>query len=224
MAAEVIPLDLSQMAIQVGLRERKKQQTRQAIFEAARRLFAERGFDEVTVAEIAAAADVSEVTVFNYFPTKEDLFYGGMQFFEEELLEAVRSRPRGESALNALRRRLLESTDRLRGRERIAAIVKAAETVSASPSLVAREREIAELYTRRLAELLAAETKTDPGDVEPLAVAAAMIGAHRALVDHIRKRVLAGRRGAALVEDARLQIRRAFGRLEKGLATYAVRP
>jgi len=147
-----------------------------------------------------------------------------MQFFEEELLEAVRSRPRGESALIALRRRLLESTDRLRSRERIAAIVKAADTVSASPSLLAREREIAERYTRRLAELLAAETKNDPDDVEPLAVAAAMIGAHRALVDHIRKRVLAGRRGAALVEDARLQIRRAFGRLEKGLATYAVRP
>ena len=212
------------MAIQVGLRERKKQQTRQAIFEAARRLFGERGFEEVTVADIARAADVSEVTVFNYFPNKEDLFYGGMQFFEEELLEAVRSRPRGESALIALRRRLLESTDRLRSRERIAAIVKAADTVSASPSLLAREREIAERYTRRLAELLAAETKNDPDDVEPLAVAAAMIGAHRALVDHIRKRVLAGRRGAALVEDARLQIRRAFGRLEKGLATYAVRP
>jgi AcrR family transcriptional regulator len=212
------------MAIQVGLRERKKEKTRQAIFEAARRLFGERGFEEVTVADIARAADVSEVTVFNYFPTKEDLFYGGMQFFEEELLEAVRSRPRGGSALNAFRRRLLESTDGLRSRERIAAIVKAGETVSASPSLLAREREIVERYTRRLAELLAAETKTDPGDVEPLAAAAAMIGAHRALVDHVRRSVLAGRRGAALVEDARLQIRRAFGRLEKGLATYAVRP
>lgn len=211
------------MAVGVGLRERKKQQTRQTIYEAARRLFAERGFDAVTVAEVAAAANVSEVTVFNYFPTKEDLFYGGMQFFEEELLEAVRSRRRGESALVALRRRLLESTDLLRGRERMAAIVKAAETVSASPSLVAREREIAERYTQRLAELLAAETKTDPGDVEPLAVAAALIGAHRALVDHTRRSVLAGLRGAALVEDARLQIRRAFGRLEKGLATYAVR-
>ena len=212
------------MAIQVGLRERKKQQTRQAIFEAARRLFGERGFEEVTVADVARAADVSEVTVFNYFPTKEDLFYGGMQFFEEELLDAVRSRPRGESALNALRRRLLESTDGLRSRERIAAIVKAGETVSASPSLLAREREIVERYTRRLAELLAAETRTDPGDVEPLAAAAAMIGAHRALVDHVRRSVLAGRRGAALVEDARSQIRKAFGRLEKGLGTYGVRP
>ncbi len=212
------------MATQLGLRERKKQQTRQAIFEVARRLFAERGFDEVTVADIARSADVSEVTVFNYFPTKEDLFYGGMQFFEEELLDAVRSRPRGESAVRAFRRRLLETTDRLRSRERMGAIVQAAETVSASPSLLAREREIVERYTRRLAELLAAETRTDPADVEPLAAAAALMGAHRALVDHIRRSVLAGRRGTALVDDARSQIRRAFGRLERGLGDYAVRP
>jgi AcrR family transcriptional regulator len=212
------------VAIQTGLRERKKQQTKQAIFDAARRLFAERGFDEVTVAEIASAADVSEVTVFNYFPSKEDLFYGGMQFFEEQLLEAVRTRPRGESAIRALRRRLLESSDGLRTKERIAAIVKAAEMVSASPSLVAREREIVERYTRRLAELLAAETKTGSGDVEAMAAAAALIGAHRVIVEDVRRRVLAGRRGAALVEDARSQIRRAFGRLERGLGDYAVKP
>jgi AcrR family transcriptional regulator len=212
------------VAIQTGLRERKKQQTKQAIFDAARRLFAERGFDEVTVAEIASAADVSEVTVFNYFPSKEDLFYGGMQFFEEQLLEAVRTRPRGESAIKALRRRLLESSDGLRTKERIAAIVKAAEMVSASPSLVAREREIVERYTRRLAELLAAETKTGSGDVEAMAAAAALIGAHRVIVEDVRRRVLAGRRGAALVEDARSQIRRAFGRLERGLGDYAVKP
>ena len=74
-----------------ALRERKKQQTRQQIYEAARGLFEQKGFDRVSVAEIARAANVSEVTVFNYFPTKEDLFYGGMEFFEEQLVDAVRS-------------------------------------------------------------------------------------------------------------------------------------
>jgi AcrR family transcriptional regulator len=208
---------------EVGLRERKKQQTRQTIFEAARRLFAGRGFEDVTVAEIARAAEVSEVTVFNYFPTKEDLFYGGMQFFEEDLLEAVRSRPRGESAIKAFRRRLLEGTEALASKERITAITRAGDAVTASPSLVAREREIVERYTQRLAELLAAETKSDPGDVEPMAAAAAMMGAHRAMVDYVRRRVRAGRKGDALVEDAKAQIRRAFARLERGLAGYAVR-
>src|SRR6184192_4546639 len=101
------------MASVPGLRERKKQQTRQQIFDAASRLFEAKGFDRVSVAEIARAADVSEVTVFNYFPTKEDLFYGGMQFFEEQLIEAVRNRPSGESATRAFRRSLLSGADRL---------------------------------------------------------------------------------------------------------------
>jgi AcrR family transcriptional regulator len=211
------------MAVQAGLRERKKQQTRQAIFEAARRLFAARGFDRVSVAEIAREANVSEVTVFNYFPTKEDLYYGGMQFFEEELLEAVRTRRSGESALKAFRRRLLDSADGLRTKERIAGIVSSVATVDASASLIAREREIVDRYTRRLAEQLAAESGAGPDDVEPMAAAAALMGAHRALVDYVRRRVRAGARGEALAEDAKQQIRRAFGRLEKGLATYAVR-
>jgi len=211
------------VAAEVGLRERKKQQTRQAIFDTARRLFGERRFEDVTVAEIARAADVSEVTVFNYFPTKEDLFYGGMQFFEEDLLEAVRSRPRGESAIRAFRRRLLQGTEALGSKERVAAITQAGDTVAASPSLVAREREIVERYTQRLAELLAADTTSNPGDVEPMAAAAAMMGAHRAMVDYVRRRVSAGRKGPALVEDARAQIRRGFARLERGLDGYAAK-
>src|SRR5207247_584059 len=107
------------MASVPGLRERKKQQTRQQIFGAASRLFEAKGFDRVSVAEIARAADVSEVTVFNYFPTKEDLFYGGMEFFEEQLIESVRSRPKGEPAVKAFRRRLLAGAGRLEPRLRV---------------------------------------------------------------------------------------------------------
>lgn len=211
------------MASELGLRERKKQQTRQQIFDAARRLFAQRGFDAVTVAEIARAADVSEVTVFNYFPTKEDLFYAGMQFFEEQLLEAVRTRARGETPLRALRRRLLESVDGLASKERIEAILSSARATAASPSLAAREREIVERYTYRMAELLAAETRAEPDDIEPLAVAAALIGAHRAVVERTRQLVLEGKRGDELVAGTRALVRRGLARLEKGLGDYAVR-
>ncbi len=211
------------MVAEPGLRERKKRQTRQLIFDASRRLFAQRGFDAVTVAEIAREADVSEVTVFNYFPTKEDLFYGGMQFFEEQLLEAVRTRARGETPVTALRRKLLESVDGLRAAERIGAIVSSAGMAAGSPSLAAREREIAERYVRRLAEVLAAETKADPTDVETLTVASALIGAHRAIVEETRRRVLEGRRGDDLVADTKAMIRRAYGRLERGLGSYAPR-
>ena len=211
------------MASTVGLRERKKQQTRQQIFEAARGLFEKKGFDRVSVAEIARAADVSEVTVFNYFPTKEDLFYGGMEFFEEQLIESVRSRPKGDSAVKAFRRRLLVGADRLESKPTAEAILKAAQLVSASPSLVAREREIVERFTARLAELLAQETGADAEDVEPLTVASALMATHRALVGYVRRRVLAGRRGARLAEEYRSQARRAFARVERGLADYAVK-
>src|ERR671917_1375510 len=90
-----------------GLRERKKQQTREHIAEAARALFTERGFTKVTVAEVARAADVSEQTVFNYFPRKEDLVYWRLGSFEEELLATNRDRPPGEPAPVAFRRFLL---------------------------------------------------------------------------------------------------------------------
>src|ERR687887_78021 len=90
-----------QVSTEPGLRERKKQQRRQLIAETARRLFAERGFDRVTVAEIARAANVSEGTVFNYFPTKEDLFYDRMEVFESALLEAIREREAGEAVPEA---------------------------------------------------------------------------------------------------------------------------
>jgi AcrR family transcriptional regulator len=206
-----------------GLRERKKLRTRQVIFDAAHRLFAQRGFDAVTVAEIARAADVSEVTVFNYFPTKEDLFYGGMQFFEEQLIEAVRSRPRGESAVSAFRRHLLEGADSLATRERVAAIKKAAQAISKSAALVARERNIVDQYTRRLAALLAEETGAAQDDVEPLGAAGTLMLVHRMLVDHVRKQVVAGRRGPQLADDFRSQARRAFRRLEQGLGGYAIR-
>lgn len=212
------------MTTEPGLRERKKQRTRQLIFETASRLFAERGFDAVTVAEVARAADVSEVTVFNHFPTKEDLFFGGMEFFEATLLEAVRQREPGESAVVAFGRRVLESSGRLAAEENALAIASAAALISGSPALLAREREIVARYTELLARLLAEETGVKVDDVEPLAAASALMGAHRGLVAYVRTRVLAGARGRQLSAEMQSQARRAFARLESGLADYAAAP
>ncbi len=86
-----------------GLRERKKRATRDAIATTARRLFAERGFDAVTVAEVAAAADVSEKTVFNHFATKEDLVFAGGETRLAELQAAIAERPAGTSVLDVFR-------------------------------------------------------------------------------------------------------------------------
>src|ERR687883_1607096 len=92
---------MTEVTAEPGLRERKKQRPRQLIADTARRLFAERGFDAVTVAEIAREAEVAPATVFNYFPTKEDLFYSRLEAFEDELLAAIRDREPGQSVLAA---------------------------------------------------------------------------------------------------------------------------
>ena len=208
------------VAAEAGLRERKKQQTRELIADAARDLFADRGFDAVTVAQVARAANVSEVTVFNYFATKEDLFYGGMQFFEEKLLDAVRTRPTGTSVLEAFRRPVLEGLKRLAATETAETIAAAGNLISASPALEAHEREIVARYTRLLADHLADEAGAKPGDVETIGVASALMAVQRALVGYVRSGILSGRRGPALVADARSQAVRGFKRLEKGLADY----
>ena len=211
------------MSTELGLRARKKEQTRRAIGDAAARLFAERGFDAVTVADVARAADVSEGTVFNYFPTKEDLFYDQMEVFETSLIDAVRARPAGESVLSAFRGFVLGRSRGLDDTERGDVIAEAARLIIGSPALQAREREIVARSTQALAELIAAETRAPATDVQPWVVANALMGVQRALAEHVRAAALAGKRGPSLAGDVRSAAKRAFTRLEHGLAGYAVK-
>jgi AcrR family transcriptional regulator len=212
-----------------GLRERKKAQTRQLIAETARRLFTEHGFEGVTVAEVARQADVSEKTVFNYFPTKEDLFYSGLEAFEAELVNAIRDREPGVTVLEAFRAFLLRprglfaldpsrddrvATERLRNVTRV---------ITESPALLARERQIFARYTETLAELIAAEAETRAEAAEPRAVAAALIGVHAALITYVRRRVLAGAGAADLARDYRSQLELTLALLERGLGDYLPR-
>jgi AcrR family transcriptional regulator len=211
------------MDTEPGLRERKKEQTRRSIAEKARALFQERGFDAVSVAEVARAADVSEGTVFNYFPTKEELFYSGMEAFEARLVDAVRTRPPGQSVLESFRRFVLGDIARLASDDVAEMIADAARIVGSSRGLQAYEREIVAEYTEKLAALIRDETRARPESVEPLAVAAALMGAQRALVAYVHARILAGERGSKLTAGVRREGKRAFDRLEGGLADYAVR-
>src|SRR4029450_11519761 len=88
----------------ISLRERKKARTRRALVEAALRLFAERGFEATTVADIADAADVSPRTFFTYFPAKEDVLFADAQDRIDRLQDALAKRAPDESFLDALRR------------------------------------------------------------------------------------------------------------------------
>jgi AcrR family transcriptional regulator len=208
-----------------GLRERKKQQTRQLIAETARRLFAEHGFERVTVAQIAREADVSEQTVFNYFPTKEDLVYWRLGDFEERLLATIRDREPGESALAAFRRFLLAQRGLLGrfdedARGQLAALTR---TITESPALLAREQQILAGYTASLVRLLAEETGARPDDLEASVAANAMMGIHRSLIQYTRRRVLDDASHPRLAREVRARAERAFSLLEQGLGHYAVK-
>ena len=203
-----------------GLRERKKQETRLQIADAARRLFLERGFEAATVTDIAEAAGVSPATVFNYFPTKEDLLYNRLESFEEELLDAIKGREPGEPILAAFARfvtrpRGMLASGEPEAGERLRAISR---LISDSPALLAREQQIYEGCTDALARLIVEETGARPGDVAPRVAANAMIGLHRALVDYVRRQSLQDDADPKRMARAmRAQARKAVALLERGL-------
>jgi len=206
-----------------GLRERKKQQTRQRITEAAVRLFADRGFDHVPVAEVARAADVSEATVFNYFPSKEDLVYQGMAEYEEALLDAVRDRPAGVSVLDAFRELLLRPGGALAGDDPAATarIATVARIIAGSPTLQVRELRMVDRHTTALAELIARDGRARAARIEPWVVANALMGVQRAMKDAVHRQALAGQDGSRIARDVVAQARKALDVLERGLAGYA---
>ena len=97
-----------------GLRERKKARTRQAIADAAARLFAQRGYEQVAVSDVAREAEVSEQTVYNYFQTKEQLVIDLDQQIQDELCRLIRTRAPGTTPAAAIRERVLGSVEGIR--------------------------------------------------------------------------------------------------------------
>ncbi|KAA9374189.1 TetR family transcriptional regulator [Microbispora cellulosiformans] len=207
-----------------GLRERKKRETRQRISDIATGLFLVRGFDNVTVAEVARAADVSVNTVFNYFRTKEDLFLDRDEESMDVLARVVRERRPGETAVEAVRRDFLTALDsgdwRYGVNEGTDVFVK---RIRESPALQARAEMMNRQREGRLADALADETGADPDDMTPSLVAAQICAAVNALTRHFAMRRLAGEEGAAIVADLRTHAARAFDLLERGIGDYCTR-
>ena len=200
--------------------------TRQLIAETAMRMFAERGFDAVPVAAVARAAEVSEATVFNYFPTKEDLVYRGIEAFEAELRAAVRDRPAGEPITAAFGRFVLRPRGFLADPDEDAVrhLIAVAKMIPASPALLAREREILDRYTTSLAALIAEDTAAEPGDLRPEVVARALIGTHQSLIQLVRRRLGEGPVDPAdVAREVVTRGRQALEQLEQGLVGYGAK-
>ena len=195
----------------MGLRELKKRQTRQAIADTALRLFVERGFERVKIAEVAEAAGVSAKTVFNYFPTKEDLFFDEIDDREAALVAAIRERASDESILSALRRHQVSHC----GRMCSAGFAGFARVIEESPALRAKELEVMARFTRVLTEALAREVGCS--ELDASIAASLLVGVHWQFFVLARKRALAGRHGPAAARRLRADLERAYELLEHGL-------
>jgi AcrR family transcriptional regulator len=206
-----------------GARERRRQETRSRIVDAAAELFAERGFDAVSVMEIAKRAGVVEKTVFNHFPVKEGLVFEADPPMRAALLDAVRRRPSGESVAAAAGSFVVGAVSLLGSPEAADGIAQIARVVRGSRTLQVREREIVGELTNALAELIAEETGAQPGQVEPWLAAHAVLGLYASLLELARDRVLAGVGGPELSAELRRQGRRGLALLQFGLAGYAKR-
>lgn len=182
-----------------SLRNRKKRATRLAISNIATRLFVERGFDNVTVAEIADAANVAKMTVFNYFPRKEDLFFDREEEGRTLVRAALGNRSPGESPIAALHRLSRELTERKHPFAKFtAATANFWQTVRLSPALSARAREMRDEFVDELADLIADSAGKPAGD-PPADLAAGLLVAAwiAAYTDGLRRQRAGAAAGAA---------------------------
>ncbi|GHG55816.1 TetR/AcrR family transcriptional regulator [Streptomyces griseocarneus] len=206
------------MGDEPGLRERKKQRTRQALSDTAIELFLKRGFDQVSVADVAAAVEVSKPTLFRYFPTKEDLALDRIADHQGEAARVVSGRTAGQSPLGALRAHFherLEAHDPVTGLNDNAIVRAFNDMLYTTPSLLARLVR----YSHRDEELLAGalEETGGSGGLTARLAAAQIITVHQRLAEENWRKLASGRTVADALPEAHADADRAYDLLGAGL-------
>lgn len=200
-----------------GLRERKKQRTREQIASAAARLFAEHGYERVTVSDVARAADVSEQTVYNYFPAKQDLVLDQDEALRDRLAQLVRDRPPGVSPAAAIRAAALEFVagiaamppDQVRG--------GLGYLAAASPAI----RRLSLEMTDRHAEAIGAAIMSTAPEANPVLVqvrATALAWVFQTITDETGRRARAGQSPAAIAAELGPQVAALMDDLDRWLS------
>lgn len=167
-----------------GRRDRRKRLTRAAISECGWKLFATRGFDDVTVAEIADLADVAVGTVFNYFPTKEAILFDRADELRAELVGSVLRRPPDQGVVTAFREWHDRTIGFLTAGDRTRRLL---ELVAGSASLRAHEHDLDDRYRTALTAALGGSA-----DPVPALLSAQLVALHRTVADRARDLILAG--------------------------------
>jgi AcrR family transcriptional regulator len=213
-----------------GLRARKKRLMRQQLSDTATRMFVERGFDDVRVAEVAEACGVSEKTVFNYFPTKESLVLDRLEVTMASLRTGLAEPavPPTEAALRILDRELIAMTTWLNGQDDPAEAAEAmrrfGDLIRATPSLRAYQSDMMDQFVSLAAEILAARAAAArvamrAEDPEPQIAARALLGLWHVQAESLRKH-LSGPPGQ-IHELVTADVRRAARLIDRGLSSFA---
>jgi AcrR family transcriptional regulator len=211
-------------AMAEGLRERKKRETRQRISDIATGLFLEHGFVTVTIAEVAEAADVSVNTVYNYFPTKEDLFFDRSVGVVEQLSRWVRSRDEGESAAAAVLRELRAEVEAvsprvglMEGYDRFMRVIHEA------PPLRSRLWSLQQEIRDHLEATLREEVGAPVGDPLPGLIAGQIAWIHQTVFVAIGRRMVEGGNPDEVSREALVLLDDIEELLSENVLNYAVR-
>ncbi|GIJ48170.1 TetR family transcriptional regulator [Virgisporangium aliadipatigenens] len=199
-----------------GLRDRKKARTRRHIADTAARLFAERGYERVTVSEIARAAEVAEQTLYNYFPTKEQLVTDREQQIQEQLGELIRTRPRDTSPAAAIRAFALDTVAAIRDTPPENAPGTLGYLAAVSPAI---NRLVLELIERQAVALAAAihessEVTPQVARIQGIALA----GVFRIIISEAGRRAHEGQGPAEIADTLHAEVEAVLTELDRWLS------
>ncbi len=207
-----------------GLRERKKARTRRLIADTAARLFAERGYENVAVSDVAREAEVAEQTVYNYFPTKERLVTDRDEQIHDRLCDLVRSRPPGVTPAAAIRDFVLRSVDGSRTIPREVWRGELGHLAAISPTVHRLALEAVDRLAVGLAAAISESTDVPPemGRLQGIAVASV----NQIIIDEAGRRTRAGQSQARIARELRRIVENVLDELDRwfGVSKPSARP
>jgi AcrR family transcriptional regulator len=207
---------------EVGLRERKKARTRRAIADAAARLFAERGYEQVAVSDVAREAEVSEQTVYNYFQTKEQLVTDLDRQIQDELCRLIRTRSPGTTPAAAIRELVLRSVDGIRRYPAQQWRGELGYLAAISPTVHRLALEMSDRQASALASVISETTAVAPEIARLQGIALA--GVFQIIISEAGRRTREGQSQDQIADELRPAIEKVLDDLDRWLTPAAAPP
>jgi AcrR family transcriptional regulator len=201
-----------------GLRERKKQQTRQLIADAAAALFGERGYEHVSVSDVAKAAEVSEQTIYNYFPAKERLVLDRDDELRDRLTHLIRSRPPGITAAAAIREEALNFAEGIRSIPAAQIQGGLGHLAAISPAVRRLCLEMTDRHADAIAAVLA-DTANHSSLAAAKVQAIALAWVFQTITDESGRRSIQGQHPAQIADEVRPIVADIIDQLDRWLTT-----